>query len=265
MKRNVLRITNVVMLLAMVVVNFLANYLPIGYGNTSAISAQYKSLFTPAGYTFSIWGVIYVFMLLFVIWQWVDPVHLAVDEIGALFAVSCALNIAWIFVWHYRIIGASVIFIIGLLGSLVWIRRKLLAGRCSGFMCEAVKVGFDIYFGWVVAASIANISVFLVSISWNGFGMSEVFWTCVMLIAGTVIGLLPAFIEKRYVPTLAVMWAYAGILVKFLSDGEMRTKYMTITVVALICLAVMLFFVIIGFVMNRKKCAGIKRAEADMS
>ncbi|MDO5446063.1 MAG: hypothetical protein Q4F31_10650 [Eubacteriales bacterium] len=236
---------NLILFFIMITVNSLSELLPIGYGNTSSISADYPSLFTPAGYTFSIWGVIYAFMLLFIVWQWAAPgfgsaADWIITKTGLMFAVSCLMNTGWIFAWHYKKMGLSVLFILGLLVSLVLIQRVFLADPCKNMSCRIISIGFDIYLGWIIAAAIANISVFLVSISWNGFGLSEVFWTCVVLLFGALIGSLPVIITGRYFTTFAVVWAYFGILVKYLIHEEMTSRYPVIILFTAISIVLML-------------------------
>lgn len=245
MEVKMLKWINLGMFLIMVSVNFLAELLPIGYGKTSVISSEYSSLFTPAGYAFSIWGVIYAFMLVFVIWQWVFPTREGITDslvakLGFWFAVSCLMNTAWIFAWHYRKIGLSVLFILGLLVSLIFIQRVFSSELCSKLLCRGVRIGFDIYLGWIIAATIANISAFLVSISWNRFGLSEGFWTCVILIVGAVIGALPAFISGRIFTTLAVTWAYFGILIKFLTNKELSAQHPAVVVFVSVSIVLLL-------------------------
>lgn len=259
MEVKMLRWVNLVMFIVMVTVNALAELLPIGYGKTSEISADYSSLFTPAGYAFSIWGVIYAFMLVFVIWQWVFPAHRSLTDsliikLGFLFAASCLLNTAWIFAWHYKVIWLSVLLIIGLLVSLVFIQRVFSIAPCTKFFCKVVRIGFDIYLGWIIAATIANISVFLVSISWNRFGLSEEFWTCAILITGAVIGALPAFINGHIFTTLAVTWAYIGILIKFLTKKELSSQYPVAVVFVSVSIVLLLMAACFKYIVPKSDC-----------
>lgn len=266
MEVKMLKWINLGMFLIMVSVNFLAEFLPIGYGKTSVISSEYSSLFTPAGYAFSIWGLIYAFMLVFVIWQWVFPAHAGMTDsliakLGFWFAISCLMNAAWIFAWHYRKIGLSVLFILGLLVSLIFIQRVFSSDYCSKLLCRVVRIGFDVYFGWIIAATIANISAYLVSISWNRFGLSEGFWTCVILLVGAVIGSLPAFISGRIFTTLAVTWAYFGILIKFLTNKELSSQHPAVVVFASVSIVLLLISASFRYITPRTDFLAENRAE----
>ena len=93
------RFIPIVSLIVVLIVNFLANFLPIGGRTTGEISDAYPTLFTPAGFTFSIWGVIYFFLIMYVIYQAssksTDPRLFA--RINRHFVVNCIANVLWIF------------------------------------------------------------------------------------------------------------------------------------------------------------------------
>ncbi len=145
---------NTIAFLAMVGVNVAANIIPIGGNTTGEVSQAYPNLFTTAPVTFGIWGVIYLLMLVFVLFQWgfignrvfSGPIR---EEIGVAFAISCILNIAWIISWHFRQIELSTFIIVLLLVCLIVISKRI--DRLYGsFMTHLmVNVGFDIYFGWM--------------------------------------------------------------------------------------------------------------------
>ncbi|MDO5435006.1 MAG: tryptophan-rich sensory protein [Clostridia bacterium] len=215
---------NTIAFAAMAAVNALANLLPIGGNTVSQVTEAYPNLFTPAPVTFAIWGLIYVLMAVFVIYQWevFDSGRFSAgvrEDIGLWFAVSCALNIAWIFLWHDRLIGPSVLCIALLLISLIMIQGRL-GNANGGFMLRmAARTGFSVYYGWIIAATIANISVWLTSIGWNGWGLPADFWTSLVLLVGAGIAFSVVVFGKNGIAGLAVMWAYAGILYKHLSPA----------------------------------------------
>lgn len=243
---------NLIFFLLMVVINALANTLPIGEGNTGAISSKYPNLFTPAPITFSIWGIIYLLVAFFIFYQFGlfnhDIADGFIELIGFWFMISCIMNIGWIFTWHYDLTGLSMIFMVGLLLSLIMITVNLSPNaiehttgiKTIPFLAKLCVYAFDIYLGWIVAATIANLSVLLVKINWNRFGLSEEFWTIIVLIAGTIIGLLFIFTSQRYMSSLAIIWAYCGILIKHISQSGYNGKYTLIIVVAILGIVVIL-------------------------
>lgn len=247
-----LKYVNLVFFILMIVINALANIIPLGHGNTGAISGKYPNLFTPAPITFSIWGIIYVLLAFFIFYQFGLFNSLfaetIIKQIGFWFIISCIMNIGWIFSWHYDVTWLSMIFMVGLLFSLIMITTSLspnsvlhITGmKTIPILARLCMLSFDIYLGWIVAATIANFSVLLVKIKWTRFGLSEQFWTIVVLIVGAIIGMLFILISHRYASALAIVWAYCGILIKHISQSGYQGKYPLIITVAILGIFVIL-------------------------
>ena len=244
--RTIRSVLIIVTYIATVVVNYLAQFLPLNGVTAAEVSDSMPTLFAPAGYTFAIWGVIYFFLGAMVLYR-----------IGAFGNVSSALlkstddwliicsgfaNIAWIFSWHYDMIWLSMVFMVVLLLSLIVITTNLsenaiLQSANANNLPLLAKIcvyAFDIYLGWIVAATIANLSVLLVKSNWNRFGLSEEFWTVVVLIAGALIGMLFIFISRRYMSSLAIVWAYCGILIRHISPSGYGGAHPLIITIAII-------------------------------
>jgi len=208
-----------------VVINALANILPINNKTTGELSDQYPNLFVPAGLTFSIWGVIYVLLAIFVIYALVVAIKkdaqksLFIEKISWLFLVTSILNIAWIFTWHYENVPLSLLVMLLLLASLIKIYLRLNIGISDAKSDEKylTHLPFSIYLGWITIATIANVTALLVDIQWNTFGLGEQFWAVVVIIVGVVITLLTLFKRKDIFYCLVVDWALIGILIKRLS------------------------------------------------
>lgn len=232
-KTFTLKNLNLIFFLIMITVNMLANMLPLGHGNTGAISNKYPNLFTPAPITFSIWGVIYLLTLFFIVYQagWMDRHQFSenfVNLVGIWFVISCVMNVGWIFSWHYELIELSMVFMIGLLVSLIIINNHLSPEyiyqetgiHSIPILAKVATCAFNLYLGWITAATIANMSVLLVKLNWSGFGLSSEFWTVVVLVVGALLGILFIVISQNYLAALGVAWAYCGILIKHISaDG----------------------------------------------
>lgn len=245
MKNLSLKLTSTCLFAAMVIINMLANIIPLGIGTTGDVSEQYPSLFTPAPITFAIWGLIYLLLIFYVLYQWGllgmhEDSYLDLISIGSLFAVSCVLNICWIFAWHFDVIWLSTIFIVSLLVVLAIISKRIKRDNRLPLSYLMVNIGFDIYFGWIIAATIANISVLLVSLDWNGFGVSPIVWTCAILIVGAIIGSCPVLVDRKWFSTLAVIWAYVGILIKHISKSGFAGEYPSIILATVIGIILML-------------------------
>lgn len=205
---TVLRIINLIAFLVMILMNYLANSLPINNKTTGELSGQYPNLFVPAGVTFSIWGVIYLLLLGFIVLQFTERNKVYVEAIGWLFALSCLMNALWIVLWHYEFPGVSLIIMILLLASLIGI-NFMLTPLSSG----VIKAAFGLYLGWICIATIANATAFLVSVNWQGWGMTDQAWAIVMVIAGAAITILVLNAFRNPFTGLAVIWALAGIII----------------------------------------------------
>lgn len=243
---------NTIAYVLMVTVNALANLLPIGGNTTGQVSGAYPNLFTPAPYTFSIWGAIYLLMAVFVLYQWEvfdGGTYSAVvrSDVGLWFAISCALNIGWIFLWHNKLIGLSTAAIALLLVSLIVIQGRLNNAGGSFLQRMAAKSGFSLYYGWIIAATIANISVWLTKLGWNGFGLSADFWMVTVALIGAVIACAVIIFGKNRIAGFAVMWAYAGILVRHLSPAYYAGSHPYVIAAIVVGEAVMLTAILMPF------------------
>jgi len=235
-----LKIFNLFFFAGMVVMNYLANALPVNGKTTGELSDAFPNLFVPAGITFSIWGVIYLVLLIFCIAQFFSAYQVATQQIGWLFAISCLFNALWIVCWHYEKLPLSLRIMTGLLISLIIINLRL-ADTPNGLL----KAAFGIYLGWICIATIANTTALLVHLGWNGFGISPEFWTILMIIAGTVIASLAILQLKNPFIGLSVVWAFAGIMIKRQDD------FRSILITALIAALIVGFFVLKSFIWAR--------------
>ncbi|QQG52503.1 MAG: tryptophan-rich sensory protein [Candidatus Falkowbacteria bacterium] len=228
---------------AMVAVNWLANALPINNRSTGAISDAYPNLFAPAGLTFSIWGLIYLLLASYCLYQFGlfqndrgRGKAALFQKIGLYFILSSLANIAWIFSWHYDFIGISVVLMAVILFSLIKIADILNKEKLLLKEKFFIRVPFSVYFGWITVAAIANITVFLVSINWNGFGISDQVWTIIVLLAGLLIVILRMIKDKNVAYGLVLVWAYAGILLKHLSADGFSGRYQGVIITTVLCI-----------------------------
>lgn len=225
-KIGLLQILNIIAFIAMIVVNGLADFLPINGQTTAHISAQYPNLFVPAPITFSIWLLIYSLLALFCMYEGstlfenekpgMDKKEKLVEIIGCRFILSCVLNISWILAWHYHAILLSVFIMLGLLVTLISIFQKIhaaatYAGRKARWF---VYAPFSIYLGWISIATIANITAYLASIGWNGWNIAEWLWACIMIVVATIPGLLMLLRKGNAFYALTVAWGLAGIFIQ---------------------------------------------------
>jgi hypothetical protein len=229
--------------LGTVVVNALANILPLNNIKTGELSDLYPNLFVPAGLTFAIWGVIYVLLAIFVIYQLIPSVRRDaqkvdfVQKIGLLFFISCIANIGWIFAWHYTIVPLSLILMLILLGCLIAIYLRLNIGQSDATKAKkfSVHLPFSVYLGWITIATIANVTALLVDINWNTWGLGEQFWTVTVIVVGIAIALSVLLTRKDIYYCLVVDWALLGILLKRLSVTTVPDQsVVVVTIVGLV-------------------------------
>ena len=237
---------NLIGFLGTVIVNGLANALPINNKTTGELSDQYPNLFVPAGLTFSIWGVIYVLLAIFVIYGLIvaikkDTQKLSfISNIGILFFISCLVNIGWIFAWHYEAVPLSLVLMFLLLTTLITMYLKLRVGKSGSPQIEKylVHLPFSVYLGWITIATIANVTALLVYLNWNMFGMGEPFWALAVIIIGIGITLSVLLTRNDIFYCLVVDWALLGILIKRLSDSTPVQSVIIVTIVGMVLISI---------------------------
>lgn len=246
--------------LVMVFTNYLANSLPLNGRETGEISDLYENLFAPAGITFSIWGVIYALLALHLLYQWGlfqrdgarhGPL---LTRVGVLFGLSSLLNTAWVFAWHYDLILVSTALIASILVLLAMIVLTLrphdLRGRDYFFM----RLPFSIYFGWITVATVANVTVFLVSIGFDGAGLSVQIWAMIIIAVAAVIGTVVMLRNHDPAYGVVLLWAFTGILIKHTSADGFAGRYPEVIGTVIVCLVA---FLIAEFVLWRRRSAVI--------
>lgn len=224
-------------------VNGLANALPINGQTTGDISDSFQVFFVPAAYVFAIWGLIYVGLIGYSIYQARPRFHndAVLRDIAPWYIVTAAANSAWIFAWHYNQFPLSMVLMLVLLASLIVIYRRLARQEPASWQeLWAVHIPFRIYLGWISVATIANATVMLDNAGWNGFGLSELTWGVIMVLVAGALGLLVSLLKADIAYVLVFVWALAGIAVRF-SD----TPAMLITAGAMaVLLAASLFYTV---------------------
>ncbi len=238
-----IKIINIIMFAVMIGMNYLANALPLNGKTTGELSAQYPNLFVPAGITFSIWGVIYLLLFAFVVLQFVNNNKQLVEIIGWAFAISCILNGLWIVAWHYENLPVSLVIMIALLAILIYINLQL-----KGTNLTFAKSAFGIYLGWICIATIANATALLVNYGWNGWGVEPATWTIILITIGLSIASITVLkLQNPYIG-IAVVWAFAGILIKRYDSISGGFDYSSIAITAIIAIIFMATITIYKFV-----------------
>lgn len=230
------------MYIFMIVMNALANTLPLNGINTGAVSFKYPNLFQPSGITFSIWGIIYLLLFVYLIYQFVNLKNPQDDQmkqiwirINLLFALTSLLNGLWLFAWHYDQMILSTIIMIGLLITLIFIVKA------SASTSLITRAAFSVYLGWITIATIANITITLVKLGVPSFNTLAIVLTVAVLIVGATISLLWMIREKDYFFGFVIIWAYVGIAIRHLKAENIAQMvpaiYITV-LISILCLII---------------------------
>jgi benzodiazapine receptor len=219
MRRDASRqVANVLAALVALTVNILASALPLNGLNTGEISDRFHVYFVPAGYVFSIWGLIYIGWIAFIVFQFLPRQRESsrLRKLGFLFALSCLLNSGWLFCWHYGQFGLSVLVMLALLATLIACYLRLDIGRIRVSAAEGWSVDalFSVYLGWITVATVANVSDYLYFLGWDGFGVQPQVWAVLLLAVASLLGLGMALTRRDSGFLFVLVWAFVGIAVK---------------------------------------------------
>jgi len=211
-KRQVITIA---VTLITVVVNILANALPFNGQGTGEISDRFQILFVPAAYVFSIWGLIYLGLIAFTVFQALPAQrdNVLLDRIAPMYWIANIANMVWLFLWHWEFFSQTLVAMLVILASLIALYRQF--GKAERKLTRAeksfIEAPFGIYLGWISVATIANATQVLYYNGWNGAGISPEIWTVIMLAAATILGILMLVREQAFDYAAVLVWAFIGI------------------------------------------------------
>jgi hypothetical protein len=244
---TVRQVVNVLVLVGTLAVNYLANALPFNGQTTAQVSDKFPVFFVPAGYVFAIWGVIYLGLLAFTIYQALPSqrANPMLRRVGYLFAAASVVNAVWLFMWHYEQFALTLVFMLALLALLVTIYLRLDIGRARVSTLERwlVHIPFSIYLGWITVATIANVTDALYLTGWDGWGISGEVWAVIMLVAATVIASIVAFTRRDLAYAAVLVWAFVGIAFKQ-ADVALVSNTAVILAIAVALVAAATYFLI---------------------
>jgi hypothetical protein len=241
-----------VLFLGVIAVNALANILPINGYNTGQISAFYPNAFVPAGFTFSIWGLIYLLLLSYTIGftyysikgQQHPKAFIFIERINTYFLLTCVFNMSWIVAWHYLQIELSVLIMLLFLITLIQLFLKTITIARDLTLSQRfiLQTPFIVYLGWISVATIANITALLVAYKWTALSIVPVYWSAAMILIAIILAVLMLLKFKAVPFALVVAWALWGIKA---SQGSVYPLIQSITTVSVACLFVMIAITLI--------------------
>ncbi|MDD3095260.1 MAG: hypothetical protein WC372_00260 [Candidatus Neomarinimicrobiota bacterium] len=217
--RILLAALNILLFLGMITVNGLANALPINGMTTGALSDLYPNLFVPAGLTFSIWGLIYLLLLVFLAFQLSAAIRQDNDlllpaKAQIVLGINFILNMGWIFLWHYKKIFGSLLLMLGLLLTLIYLFRQIRIPLQKKWHLLVLRTPIGVYYGWISVATIANLTALLVSLNWGAWGLPANAWTIIVMVVAAILALLILWKHACLPYALVVIWAFVGIIIK---------------------------------------------------
>lgn len=217
-KDRVRQILVIVATVATIVMNVLASSLPLNNLTTGEISDRFEVYFVPAGYVFSIWGVIYLWLIAYSVYQALPAQreNPRLRRTGYLYVFSAVANVAWLFLWHYELFPLTLPVMLALLGLLIAIYLRLGTGqtRVGAGETWAVRVAFSIYLGWITVATVANVTSLLDFLGWGGWGIAPEAWAVIMLVAATAIAAAMSLTRGDIAYIAVIVWAFIGIALK---------------------------------------------------
>lgn len=247
----------------MIVMNYLSNARVFGGTTNGAISDKYHTLITPAGYAFSIWGLIFLGLLAFAVYQALPSqrTNPRFRAIGWLVVINTLANAIWSPLFNNELIGIALLVILVMLGTVALIEHRLLVSRrfdrqelsvvapdpdatlpeSAAPVAETwlARIPFSIYFGWLTVATILNVAVYLKATDFSLLGLSETTWAWAVLVVGLVVGAI-VFNRFRSVAYILVFsWAYLAI-------AREQTEYDSVRLVAYAGAVVALGFAAVG-------------------
>ncbi|WP_027481954.1 TspO/MBR family protein [Deinococcus pimensis] len=179
-----------------------------------SISDELPNAFTPAGFTFSIWSVIFLGLIAFALWQGrADQRGERLDRIGWPFLLANVLNVGWLLAWHSLNFGPSVVIMLALLGSLVWLYVTLDRLHLRGAERFWLGVPTSLYLGWISVATIANVTAWLTSrgVTDGLWGLSPTTWAAVLIGVATALGAFLLVRRRDWVFGAVLAWSFYGV------------------------------------------------------
>lgn len=209
---------NAIAVMGTIVVNGLANALPLNGQNTGEISNRFPLLITPSGWAFSIWGLIYLLQIGFAVYGFFPSVRTSAvfQKLSPFFLLSAVGNISWIFFWHFGKFPLSLVAMFVILASLIAIYLILDVGKVGRGLSDRLflEAPFRVYLGWITVATIVNVSLILFQAGWNGFGIRPEIWTVLILGVALILGTFSIVTRKDWLFTAVLAWAIFAVALK---------------------------------------------------
>ncbi|HYO88925.1 MAG TPA: TspO/MBR family protein [Candidatus Limnocylindrales bacterium] len=258
MSNTVRQIITLVLAIGTIAFNGISQAIPLNNQTSADIANRFTpNYFLPANYVFSIWGIIYIGLIAYGIYQMLPAQreNTTLKAIAPWFWVTCIANMTWLVLFHYEQFALSTVAMVALLISLIVIYLRLRRDMLSRGEYWFVSVPMSIYFGWITVATVANVTYVLLSGNWDGLGVSAETWGAIMIIVAGLIASVVAFRYRDLAYGAVIAWAYVGLF----SRHEGIT---TVIVPALAMAAVVVVAVAAGYFLGRRSAVPAPMARA---
>jgi hypothetical protein len=218
--KKIYAVSNFVIVLFVIFWNYWINTGVINGKTVGDVSDKYANLFTPAGYAFAIWGIIFLSLLILTI----NQLRLAfkkgengdsILQIGPWLGIANVGNVLWLWFWLHEQVGISVIVMLVILFSLIQVVIRTNMERWDAPIKVIAFVWWPIclYSGWIAVATIANVSAWLASLDWAPF-FTEVQWTVIMISVAGIVNLFIIYSRNMREFAGVGVWGLVAIAVR---------------------------------------------------
>ncbi|MES2628798.1 MAG: tryptophan-rich sensory protein [Bacteroidota bacterium] len=230
--------------LIMMLVNILYNRIIAGGSIMSDITDKYDPVFVPANYAFMIWSVIYLFFIIFLVYELLPKQvdQRRYDQLAITTIITSLLSICWITAFVNEYITLSLVIIIAMLiTSLVLFYQaySILPDERHNWI---LLVPFSLYAAWLSVATIANSAILLTANNWYGEGPSQEMWSIVMVMAAGLFGIFIGLKFRNIVFPLVIAWAGVAI---WSNRHFSYPEFASVSMVCAIIMITLIFYILV--------------------
>jgi hypothetical protein len=237
------QLVTLVAIIASIIVNTLSNIFPLNGTNVGQLSNTLLApvQITPANYAFAIWGVVYLGLIAYGMYQFqsTERHNPRLERGGYLLTIACAFQCAWIYLFLARLFPLSIVAMLGILLSLIALYQCLGIGGQNISRSEKwfLHIPISIYLGWITAATIVNVASTLYVSEWDGWGIAPTAWTVLMMGISAAIAFY-VYIERHdRAYLLVIVWALLGIAIRQIGTPLIAVAGVIMSIALLLLLA----------------------------
>lgn len=206
---------------ALMAANLAAAALPFGLRRPQGFPHGLYALLTPAGYTFTIWLLIYALLTGWVLYPLLRPNRepFSVTPMPVRFLLSCTLSIVWITLGERQpLLSILALFLLVFVAASMYSSTRNIL-RPSAAEIWFVRLPFSLYFGWICVTALASVDALLThpSISATSISAASVSvpshlgLTLLLLVVGILSACFVGFRWRDAIVPLTFAWGYGAI------------------------------------------------------